>query len=73
VEIEMLLTNENVPPGMTQAQANALADRIASVLRERKKFHHKLRGEVREPSERRRKKIDDAYVVMMSCNAAIGR
>ena len=69
----MLLTNENVPPGMTQAQANALADRIASVLCERKKFHHKLRGEGHEPSERRRKKIDDAYVVMMSCNAAIGR
>jgi len=89
----MLLRNENVPPAMTQAQADALAERIASVLRERKKFgderrivdreyqrrnsncalarYHKLRGEIREQSERRTEEIDAAYVVMMSCNVAI--
>jgi hypothetical protein len=94
VEIEMLLGNENVPPAMPQAQADALAERIASVLRARKQFrderrtlnreyqrrdnnctlarYHKLGGEVRGRSERRRtEEIDHAYVVMMSCNAAI--
>ena len=33
--------------------------------------YYKLRGEVREQSERRTEEIDVAYVVMMSCNAAI--
>ena len=35
-EIEMPLRNENVSPVMTQAQSDALAERIASVLRARK-------------------------------------
>ena len=35
----MLLGTENEPtPGMTQEQCDALAERIAAVLRERKKF-----------------------------------
>ena len=33
--------------------------------------YHKLRGEVREQSQRRTEEIDNAYVVMISCNAAI--
>ena len=78
---------------MTQAQADALAERIASVLHARKKFgderrmldreswqrnnnralsrYYKLRGEVREQSQRRTEEIDNAYVAMISCNAAV--
>jgi hypothetical protein len=49
----MLLETENEPaPVMTQQQSDALAERIAAVLRERKKIAHERRMRDREYQRR---------------------
>jgi hypothetical protein len=59
---QMLLETENEPmPVMTQQQRNALAERIATVLRERKRLGEERRSREREYQRRNNERALSRY------------